>query len=35
MALSPFSRRAGVLSLTAAVLMVLSQVMRLGADLAA
>jgi hypothetical protein len=30
MALSPFSRRAGVLSLTAAVLIVLSQVMRLG-----
>ena len=30
MALLPFSRRAGVLSLTAAVLIVLSQVMRLG-----
>ena len=30
MALSPFSRRAGVLSLTAAALIVLSQVMRLG-----
>ena len=30
MALSPLSRRAGVLSLTAAVLIVLSQVMRLG-----
>jgi hypothetical protein len=30
MALSPFSRCAGVLSLTAAVLIVLSQVMRLG-----
>jgi hypothetical protein len=30
MALSPFSRRAGALSLTAAVLIVLSQVMRLG-----
>jgi hypothetical protein len=32
MALSPLSRRAGVLSLTAAVLIVLSQVMRLGLD---
>ena len=31
MALSPLSRRAGMLSLTAAVLIVLSQVMRLGA----
>ena len=30
MALSPLSRRAGVLSLTAAVLIVLSQVLRLG-----
>jgi hypothetical protein len=30
MALSPFSHRAGVLSLTAAVLIVLSQIMRLG-----
>jgi hypothetical protein len=30
MALSPFSRRAGVLGLTAAVLIVLSQVLRLG-----
>ncbi|HET9565301.1 MAG TPA: hypothetical protein VFP27_12545 [Mycobacterium sp.] len=30
MALSPLSRRAGVLSLTAAVLMVMSQVLRLG-----
>ena len=30
MALSPLSRRAGMLSLTAAVLIVLSQVMRLG-----
>ena len=31
MSLSPLSHRAGVLSLTAAVLIVLSQVMRLGA----
>ena len=30
MALSPLSRRAGVLSLTAAVLIVLSQIMRLA-----
>jgi hypothetical protein len=30
MALSPLSRRAGMLSVTAAVLIVLSQVMRLG-----
>ena len=30
MALSPLSRRAGLLSVTAAVLIVLSQIMRLG-----